>query len=140
MIEYRKIFIDTAPFIYYLEQNPRYYAAIVSFLEQCFAERAFLFTSAVTVEEYCVFPYRNNNRNLIENFYHFIWDMNVKVISIDEMIADKAAQIRSEYQGFKAMDALQLASASMQNCQIFLTNDKQLKQFKEISCITMEEL
>ena len=43
------------------------------------------------------------------------------------------------YKDFKTMDALQLASACIQGCDLFLTNDKQLKQFKEINCITVEE-
>ena len=47
--------------------------------------------------------------------------------------------IRAEYGYFKAMDALQLASACIHGCDLFLTNDKQLKQFKEIPCVTVEE-
>lgn len=38
------------------------------------------------------------------------------------------------------MDAIQLAVACLEGCDLFLTNDKQLRQFKEIKCITVEEL
>ena len=38
------------------------------------------------------------------------------------------------------MDALQLAVVSLSHCDMFLTNNKQLRQFKEIKCITVEEL
>lgn len=54
-------------------------------------------------------------------------------------IAKKASRIRAEYKDFKIMDALQLASACIQKCDLFLTNDKQLKQFEEINCVTVEE-
>ncbi len=37
------------------------------------------------------------------------------------------------------MDALQLAAACVLGCDLFLTNDKQLRQFKELRCITVEE-
>ena len=37
------------------------------------------------------------------------------------------------------MDALQLATACITGCDLFLTNDKQLRQFEEIRCITVEE-
>ena len=37
------------------------------------------------------------------------------------------------------MDALQLATAVQEDCDVFLTNDKQLCQFKEIKCITVED-
>ena len=56
------------------------------------------------------------------------------------MTLTKAAQIRAEYKGFKAMDALQIATACLSGCDLFLTNDKQLKQFKEVKCITVAEL
>ena len=41
---------------------------------------------------------------------------------------------------FKSMDALQLAAATLTGCDLFLTNDKQLKQFADIRCITVDEL
>ena len=57
---------------------------------------------------------------------------------ITKEIALNAADIRAEY-GFKTMDSLQLAVACMEGCQVFLTNDKQLRRFGEISCVTVEE-
>lgn len=37
------------------------------------------------------------------------------------------------------MDALQLATAWVTGCDWFLTNDMQLRQFREIKCITLDE-
>ena len=54
-------------------------------------------------------------------------------------IARRAAEIRAEYRDFKAMDALQLAAAVHADCDVFLTNDKQLRQFRELKCVTVEE-
>ena len=64
----------------------------------------------------------------------------MEMIEISQEIANKASQIRAEYKGFKAMDAIQLATACIMGCDLFLTNDKQLRQFKEIKCITVDEL
>lgn len=41
---------------------------------------------------------------------------------------------------FKAMDALQISSAIASECDMFFTNDRQLRQEKEIPCMTMEDL
>jgi predicted nucleic acid-binding protein len=90
--------------------------------------------------EYFVFPYRNNTLSFIDIFNRLVDAMDIEIIGIDQQIADKAAQIRAEYKGFKAMDALQLAVACSSGCDLFLTNDKQLKQFKKIKCITVDEL
>ena len=54
-------------------------------------------------------------------------------------IAVKAAQIRADYKYFKAMDALQLATACVNGCDLFLTTDSQLTQFTEIKCATIAD-
>lgn len=86
------------------------------------------------------YPYQQNNLQLINAFYAFIDGMDIEIKNIDKAIAEKAAKIRAEYKFFKTMDALQLATACLFRCDLFLTNDKQLKQFKEIKCIIIEEL
>lgn len=97
-------------------------------------------TSAITITEYLTYPYRQKDLRLVDSFYDFINDIDIQVINIDGRIAEKAAQIRAEYKFFKTMDSLQLATACIMGCDLFLTNDKQLRQFKEIKCITVDEL
>ena len=97
-------------------------------------------TSVITMEEYFVFPYRNKEYSFIDMFNRLVATTNMEMLEINQEIAKKAAQIRAEYKGFKAMDALQLATACLSGCDLFLTNDKQLKQFREIACVTVEEL
>ena len=95
--------------------------------------------SAITCTEYLTFPYKTNNLEKVCAFFDFVTDCDMPLYSVDVEIAKKASKIRAEYKDFKTMDALQLASACIQGCDLFLTNDKQLKQFKEINCITVEE-
>ncbi len=59
---------------------------------------------------------------------------------IDCEIADRAAKIRGQYKYFKAMDSLQIAAAIVSKCDMFFTNDKQLRQEKELPCMTMDDL
>lgn len=139
MTGYNKIFIDTAPFIYYLEQNPKYFNAAKDFFVFCYENKKELTTSVITIEEYSVYPYIQNKYELIYNFEKFLSDLDIKIIDIDKSIALQAAKIRSNYKNFKGMDALQLASAAASNCSLFITNDKQLKQFKGIKCITFDD-
>ncbi len=138
MTNFRKVFLDTSPVVYYLECNELYYLNMKKFWKE-YGECDYV-TSAVTVTEYLTYPYQQNNLKLINAFYAFVNGMDIEIKSIDKTIADKAAQIRAEYKFFKTMDALQLATACLSRCDLFLTNDKQLKQFKEIKCITVDEL
>ena len=66
-------------------------------------------------------------------------DCGIDLTPIGTVIAEKAAEIRAQYTSFKAMDALQLAAAMSMGCDTFLTNDKQLKQFSELNCVTVED-
>ena len=138
MIESKKIFIDTAPIIYYLQSSELYYDSMKEFWKKY--DECDYVTSTITITEYLTFPYKQRDTQLVSSFYAFLNDMDIQVRSIDERIAEKAAKIRAEYKHFKTMDALQLATACITNCDMFLTNDKQLRQFKEIRCVTVDEL
>lgn len=143
MIDFKKVFVDTAPFIYFIEKdtnNPQYYEKVKSFFEYGYDNDKKFVSSVITMEEYFVFPYRSKAYAFIDMFNRLIATTDMEIVEINQEVAKKAAQIRAEYKGFKAMDALQLAVACLSKCDLFLTNDKQLRQFKEIKCITVEEL
>lgn len=143
MTDFKKVFIDTAPFIYFIEKNednPQYYNKVKKFFDDAYYNDVDFVSSVITVEEYLVFPYKIHSQEYVDLFEKLIKTLELDVVIIDEKIAKKAAEIRAEYKSFKAMDALQLAVASLSGCDLFLTNDKQLRQFKEIKCITVEEL
>lgn len=143
MTDYKKVFVDTAPFIYFIEKNannPQYFEKVKNFFMSGYESNKEFVTSVITMEEYFVFPYRNNNNAYIDMFNRLVATINMDIVEINREIAKKAAQIRAVYKGFKAMDAIQLAVACFEGCDLFLTNDKQLRQFKEIKCITVDEL
>ena len=143
MTDYKKVFVDTAPFIYFIEKddnNLQYQEKVKNFLRDGYDNDKKFVSSVITMEEYFVFPYRNQEYSLIDMFNRLVETTNMEIVEINQEIAKKAAQIRADYKGFKAMGALQLAVACLSACDLFLTNDKQLKQFREIECVTVEEL
>lgn len=140
MTEFKRVFVDTAPIIYYLENSSLYMDAIKKFFTKCIEENIQIVTSAITIEEYLVFPYSSGKMEFADNFKRFIEYMNIEVVDIDSKIAEQGAKIRGQYKNFKAMDALQIATAIVSGCDMFLTNDKQLRQEKELPCMTMDDL
>ena len=140
MTEFKRVFVDTAPIIYYLENSSLYMDSIKKFFTKCIEENIQIVTSSITVEEYLVFPYSSGKMEFADNFKRFIQYMNIEVVDIDSNIAEHGAKIRGQYKNFKSMDALQIASAIVSGCDMFFTNDKQLRQEKELPCMTMEDL
>lgn len=140
MTEFKRVFVDTAPIIYYLENNSLYVEPIKKFFAMCIKKNIQIVTSAITVEEYLVFPYTSGKMEFADNFKRFIEYMHMEVVDINFEIAEQGAKIRGQYKGFKAMDALQIATAVISGCDMFFTNDKQLRQEKELPCMTMDDL
>lgn len=136
---YNKVFLDTAPVIYFLDEDINFAEKVKDIFEEILENEKKMTTSAITSTEYLTFPYKTNNLEKVRAFFDFVTDCDIPLYSVDVEIAKKASRIRAEYKNFKTMDALQLASACIQGCDLFLTNDKQLKQFKEINCITVED-
>ncbi len=140
MTEYNKVFLDTTPIIYFLDEDVNFGNKVESILSEILENEIEMLTSTITCMEYLTYPYKTGNTEKVDAFFDFIVDCNIPLYAVDEEVAKKAARIRAEYKAFKAMDALQLATACITGCDLFLTNDKQLRQFGEIKCITVEEL
>ena len=135
MTDFKRVFIDTAPIIYFLENS-----SIKKFFTRCMKEHIQIVTSTLTIEEYLVSPYSKGKLEYVDNFKRFIEYMNIEVVDIDSSIAEQGAKIRGQYKNFKAMDALQIATSIVKKCDMFFTNDKQLRQEKELPCMTMEDI
>ena len=133
-----KVFLDTSPLIYLLDNDANFGEKTNMILSALARDNNQFVSSVITCTEYLVIPYRSNNQPLIDAFWELVTDCGMILYPITQEIAIKAANIRAEY-GFKSMDSLQLAVACIEGCQLFLTNDKQLRRFREISCVTVEE-
>lgn len=140
MTDFKRVYIDTSPFIYYLEHNTLYMDKIKRFFEMCLDNSIQIVTSVITIEEYLVFPYASGMMEFVDNFKRFIEYMNIEVVDIDCEIAEQAAKIRGQFKHFKAMDSLQIAAAKVSKCDMFFTNDKQLRQEKELPCMIIDDL
>ena len=136
---YNKIFLDTTPIIYFLDVDVNFGERTRQIFEEILSNDRQMVSSVITCTEYLTFPYRTGNTEKIDVFFEFCKDCGIILCPVSSEIAQKAAKIRAEYKDFKTMDALQLASACIQGCDLFLTNDRQRRQFKEIRCIVLDE-
>ena len=139
MTECSRVFIDTAPIIYYLQHDKLYFKLANDIFWHFQKSSASLVSSDITIEEYCVRPYKSNDLLLIHALEGFVRDAKIEIVHTSWKIATRAAHIRAEYPAFKAMDSLQIAAAMESGCDLFLTNDKQLRQFDGIRCMTLEQ-
>lgn len=125
MIDFNKVFVDTAVFIYFLENNVVFGEKARSFFNFSYKNDKEIITSVITYLEFCVKPYRDNNLSVIDIFKQLLQESGIKSLPININHSDEASKLRAKYLFLKNFDALQLAVAIHENCQLFITNDKQ---------------
>jgi predicted nucleic acid-binding protein len=135
-----RLFLDTAPVIYYVERNRDYFPLVDYIFELIIGGKIEAITSPITLAECLIIPYRNKRIDLEENFIDLIvGGEHTYFFSIDETISKKAAQIRANY-NLALPDSLQIAIAIQSGCDAILTNDLQLKRVNELSVLVLSEL
>ena len=134
-----RIYFDTAPLIYFLD-NTMYCEKVRDFIFENYKKDAQFYTSVITDMEYSVKPYQDSNFIKVQKYNAFLSALDFKKIDINKEIADLAAKLRGKYPFLKSMDSLQIASCIFYDCDVFFSNDTQLRQVTEIKCIFVCEL
>ena len=134
------IFVDTAPFIYYIEELGDYSDVLREFFTVLDEGHVRAVTSVITMMEVLVKPYRLKLNNLVSQFEKTILNkMYIEVVGITLEIARLAAQIRAENK-IALADAIQLATADYYHAAFFLTNDKRLHQVTNTKIVYLDNL
>ena len=136
-----RVFFDTSPFIYLLENHPRYYLPVAEFITASLAERQATFvTSVLSTAEFGVKPKKTGKFSLITDFENLTQELKFHFFDINHDIAQLSSTLRAKYTFLKGMDSLQLATSIYANCTQLFTNDKNLQTVKEIKVILAEDL
>ncbi len=136
----KTVFLDTAPLIYYIEENQQY-SPILNKLFLANSKGEFLFqTSVITLLEILVHPMRENKHQLVEEYQNILCNSStINIFELNIEIAKRAAGFRAKY-GLKTPDSIQVATAVYTSAEYFLTNDIRLKAVKEIETLVLDEL
>jgi predicted nucleic acid-binding protein len=120
------IAIDTAVFIYLIEENARYLPLILPLFLAADAGERMLVTSALTLLEVLVIPYRVGDSNLAQQYERLLTrSRGIRVVDISREQLRAAAQLRA-VTGIKTPDALQITAALADECKTLVTNDRRL--------------
>lgn len=132
--------VDSPCFIYQFA-NHETYGPLTNILFETIARGEIeAITSTITVSEVFVLPERSGNPFLIAEYEKvFQRHPHMRVESVNWPQARLASKLRGAYPVLRTPDALQLATALFSGCTLFLTNDKRLKQVKEVSVMTLDE-
>lgn len=134
------IFIDTAPVIYYIEAHPQFGSLAKEVVDSFQSGRLSAFSSVITLTEVLPKPIEVGNEKLARKFAEFLkYGRNISLIEISTDAAERAGKLRGQYPGIRTIDAIQISVAIDVGADVFLTNDKKLKQIKELKVLVLKD-
>lgn len=132
------IYLDTSVVIYSVEQVPDYYQILEPLWEKVESGEVRVCSSELIVLETLVLPLRTGNQNLLQAYDQLLLSSSLQLIPIHQEILRNAAQLRGDY-NLKTPDAIHLATALRENCNLLLTNDVQFRRVRELSVTILQD-
>ena len=119
--------LDTAPLIYFIEENPRYLPHLRAFFDAVDQGHLRVVTSVLTLVEVLIRPLRLGNSQLADEYRRILLHAsNVETLPVNAAIAEEAARLRAKH-NLRTPDSIQIATAITAGATSFLTNDTQLQ-------------
>jgi len=131
--------LDTAPLIYFIEENPKYIERVKLFFEAMDRGDFQVVTSTVTLLEVLVHPLRSNNNELASEYRDILLYSNLMTFEITNVIAEQAAQLRAAH-NIRTPDAIQISAALYAGATQFITNDIQLPNIPSIKILSLDSV
>jgi predicted nucleic acid-binding protein len=135
-----RLFLDTAPVIYYVEQNPAYAALVDDIFHRIDSGTLQAITSPITLAECLVVPIRQGLHQTQQDFTDLIvCGANVTFLTLAASAAHRAAELRARY-NIGLLDAFQVSIALAGGANAFLTNDRILLRVQELPILILDDL
>lgn len=132
------IALDTAIFVYFIEEHPTLLPLVEPIFRAADEGRRQVVTSALTLLEVLVIPYRAGNEAVARRYEALLRrGRGIRIADITREQLRSAAQLRATT-GVKTPDALQLAAALTWNCATFVTNDRRLPAIPGLRIVQLE--
>jgi predicted nucleic acid-binding protein len=135
-----RLFLDTAPVIYYVESHPTYAARVDDIFDRIDAGTIYGATSPITLAECLVPPIRQGLAQAQQDFTDLLVSgNNITFLSLDDACGRRAADLRARY-NLGLLDALQVAAALAGGCDALLTNDLAFRRVQELPILVLDDL
>jgi len=132
--------VETAPYIYYVENHPVYADKMDAIFQRVELTGIEIHTSAITLTEVLMKPIQANDQALIASYREMLVTTDyIYLNTVTSEQAEHAAYLRARY-NLRTPDALHVASAVLAGCSALLTNDLGLKRVQELRVLVLSDL
>jgi predicted nucleic acid-binding protein len=131
--------LDTQAFIYFIEEDERFLPLVKPLFEAIDHGTLLAATSALTLMEVLVVPYRIGNSALADRYEALLTrSRGLRYLDIDRSVLKAAAQLRANLK-LKPPDAIQVATAMVARCSTFLTNDRRIPSIPGLKILRLNK-
>lgn len=134
---HKTIALDTSIFIYHFEGNPLYVGLTTLVLDRIQSGKSRGIASELSLHEILVRPLKLQLPDVADEYELLLTSFpNLFLTPVSRQILLKAAELRAIH-GFRAPDAIIIATAVVNRATLLITNDKNWKRLKEpaIACL-----
>jgi predicted nucleic acid-binding protein len=131
--------LDTAIFIYYIEEHPKYLSLVDPVFDAITAGELEAVTSSLTLLETLVIPFRFANTALVERYETLLTNSRgIRLIDLGRDFLRAAAHVRAVTRG-KTPDAIQAAAALAGGCRVLLVNDGRFPRLPGLKILQLDD-
>jgi predicted nucleic acid-binding protein len=132
-----RVYLDSNFFIRFVESED---LGLLALFERQAANLLTICTSELTLAEVLVDPIRLEDQQRARIYEDMLapggW---VEMVPVDRQILRRSADIRATI-GNKLPDAIHVATAAVQSCNVFLSSDKRLRLPREVTQVALDEI
>ncbi|MDA0578188.1 MAG: PIN domain-containing protein [Verrucomicrobia bacterium] len=134
------LFLDSAPLIYFFEENDQYVEKLDCIFEAVASRRCAIITSMITYIELLTLPEKMGDRRLAAKYRECMTNSEgFSIYPLNLTVADGAVELRARY-GLRTPDAIQLSTARVCGADFILTNDRAWKRVSDLNVVLVDEL
>lgn len=137
-----RIYLDTNLFIYAVEEIAPHAGQVRPFLQAADRGEIVLVTSLLALAETLVMPFRKRDDVLASTYRELFVrpPTGLHVARLDAGVLQLAARLRATLDSLHLPDAIHLATAESEQCDLVLTNDKRLKAATNVHVVVLAEI
>jgi len=139
-IQAKKAYFDTNIFIYLFEDHPKYQNQISELIEHLDSIGCQIISSEMSLAECLVKPYADDDTGSIELYTENLQTSDfLKMSPVSRDVLIQASSLRASLKN-KMPDSIHVATAVIEQCDVFIGNDTGIKTPETLTNIILSEL
>lgn len=133
----KRVAIDTMLMIYVLEHHPEYMQVVA----EIFEDAQSVICSSFLLGELFAGLYKKGDQKAVDTILGYVEDAeNLEIYPFDHSTSLVFAKLRAQHPNYSSPDCIHLATALQFEADVFITNDKRLKNLSGLKVLNLEEL